>query len=959
MVNNSTNINHNHLSLQLIEWLSTITNINKNHLSGQHWVMVNNSTNINKNHLSQFNYHWVMVNNSTNINKNHLSPQFIEWWSTIPPISTKITSHLNSLSDGQQFHQYQQTSPLTSTHWVMVNNSTNINKNHLSLQLIEWWSTIPPISTKITSHLNSFSDGQVTNFHQYQQKSPLTSTHWVMVNNSTNINKNHLSLQLIEWWSTIPPISTKITSHLNSLSDGQQFHQYQQKSPLTSTHWVMVNNSTNINKNHLSLQLIEWWSTIPPISTTITSHFNSLSDGQQFHQYQQKSPLTSTHWVMVNNSTNINKNHLSPQLIEWWSTIPPISTKITSHLNSLSDGQQFHQYQQTSPLTSTHWVMVNNSTNINKNHLSLQLIEWWSTIPPISTKMVNTSHLNSLSDGQQFHQYQTIPPISTKITSHFNSLNDGQQFHQYQQKSPLTSTHWVMVKQPISTKITSYQHWVMSIITPISTKITSRFNSLSMVNNSTNINKNHLSTKNHSPQFIEWWSTIPPISTKITSRLNSLSDGQQFHQYQQKSYLTSTHWVMVNNSTNINKNHLSPQLIEWWSTIPPISTKITSHLNSLSDGQQFHQYQQKSPLTSTHWVMVNNSTNINKITSHLNSLSDGQQFHQYQQKSPLTSTHWVMVNNSTNINKNHLSPQVIEWWSTIPPISTKITSHLQLIEWWSTIPPISTKITSHLHWVNFIEWWSTIPPISTKITSHFNSLSDGQQFHQYQQNHLSPQLIEWWSTIPPISTKSPFTSTHWVMVNNSTNINNNHLSSQYIEWWWTIPPISTKSPLTSTHWVTVNNSTNINKNHLSLQLIEWWSTIPPISTKIISHLNTLSDGQQFHKYQQKSPLTSTHWVMVNNSTNINKHHLSPSTHWVMSTIPPMSQRQQFHHQYQQNTKSPLYSIHWVMVNNSTNINKNHLSPQFIEWWSTIPPISTKITSQIHWVMVNTNIKNHQ
>jgi hypothetical protein len=38
---------------------------------------------------------------------------------------------------------------------VMVNNSTNINKNHLSLQLIEWWSTIPPISTKITSHLNT------------------------------------------------------------------------------------------------------------------------------------------------------------------------------------------------------------------------------------------------------------------------------------------------------------------------------------------------------------------------------------------------------------------------------------------------------------------------------------------------------------------------------------------------------------------------------------------------------------------------------------------------------------------------------------------------------------------------------------------------------------------------------------------------------------------------------------
>jgi hypothetical protein len=27
-------------------------------------------------------------------------------------------------------------------------------------------------------------------------------------------------------------------------------------------------------------------------STTITSHFKSLNDGQQFHQYQQKSPLT-------------------------------------------------------------------------------------------------------------------------------------------------------------------------------------------------------------------------------------------------------------------------------------------------------------------------------------------------------------------------------------------------------------------------------------------------------------------------------------------------------------------------------------------------------------------------------------------------------------------------------------------------------------------------------------------
>ena len=132
---------------------------------------------------------------------------------------------------------------------------------------------------------------------------------------------------------------------------------------------------------------------------------------------------------------------------------------------------------------------------------------------------------------------------------------------------------------------------------------------------------------------------------------------------------------MVNNSTHINKHHLSLQLIQWWSTIPPISIKITSHLNSLSDGQQFHQYQQKSPLTSIHWVMVNNSTNINK-------------------KSPLTSTHWVMVNNSTNISKHHLSPKLIEWWATIPLISTKRTIISK--QWWWTIHTNINKENNHL-----------------------------------------------------------------------------------------------------------------------------------------------------------------------------------------------------------------------------------------------------------------------
>ena len=63
-----------------------------------------------------------------------------------------------------------------------------------------------------------------------------------MINNSTNINKTKDSLN----------------------SDDQQFHQYQQNKRKFKT--VMVNNSTNINKAKESLK--QWWSTIPPISTT-------------------------------------------------------------------------------------------------------------------------------------------------------------------------------------------------------------------------------------------------------------------------------------------------------------------------------------------------------------------------------------------------------------------------------------------------------------------------------------------------------------------------------------------------------------------------------------------------------------------------------------------------------------------------------------------------------------------
>ena len=123
-----------------------------------------------------------MVENSSNINK--------------PEESFK--------SDGQQFLQYQQT----------------------KRKFEQWWSTIPPISTN--------------------QKKVWT----VMVNNSTNINKpeenfnsdgqqflqyQHTKRKFEQWWSTIPPISTK------------------QKKLLT----VMVNNSTKNKQN--KRKFWQWW----------------------------------------------------------------------------------------------------------------------------------------------------------------------------------------------------------------------------------------------------------------------------------------------------------------------------------------------------------------------------------------------------------------------------------------------------------------------------------------------------------------------------------------------------------------------------------------------------------------------------------------------------------------------------------------------------------------------------
>jgi hypothetical protein len=154
-------------------------------------------------------------------------------------------------------------------------------------------------------------------------------------------------------------------------------------------------------------QWVEVWEVILVDIGGIVNH-HSMSWSERWFlstipQYKKKSPLTLTHWVMVSNSTNIKKNPLSPQLIEWWLTIPPISTKITSYqwvemrgdfcwywwncwpsLNELRCERWFwlilvelltiiqwvEVRGEASPLTLIHWVMVNNSTNINKNHLS-------------------------------------------------------------------------------------------------------------------------------------------------------------------------------------------------------------------------------------------------------------------------------------------------------------------------------------------------------------------------------------------------------------------------------------------------------------------------------------------------------------------------------------------------------------------------------------------------------------
>jgi hypothetical protein len=147
---------------------------------------------------------------------------------------------------------------------------------------------------------------------------------------------------------------------------------------------------------------------------------------------------------------------------------------------------------------------------------------------------------------------------------------------------------------------------------------------------------------------------------------------------------------MVNNSTNVKNNHPSLQLIEKWSTIPPLSTslnelrwevifvdigRIVDH-HSMSWGERWLLLILVELLTLTQWVKVRGD------------------FYWYWWNC-CTSIHWVMVNNSTYINKNHLSSQLIEWWSTKPPISTNTTSQWVEVRgdfywyWWNCCPSLN------------------------------------------------------------------------------------------------------------------------------------------------------------------------------------------------------------------------------------------------------------------------------
>jgi hypothetical protein len=136
-----------------------------------------------------------------------------------------------------------------------------------------------------------------------------------------------------QWWSIIPPISTK------------------------------------------QRQLKLWWSIIPPISTkrTISSHLNSLNI---------KSKNTTYTWPLT---VFVPLKHILVYMTAHWLCTPKAHTII--HDLSLS----FYIFVSEVSMVFTALVLR------YKFLFILQLKLWWSIIPPISTKRTISSHLNSLN----------------------------------------------------------------------------------------------------------------------------------------------------------------------------------------------------------------------------------------------------------------------------------------------------------------------------------------------------------------------------------------------------------------------------------------------------------------------------------------------------------------------------------------------------------------------------------
>ena len=232
----------------------------------------------------------VMVNNFTNINKNHLSPQLIEWncWPSFNELKWEVIFvDIGVIID--------------ITQWVDV-------RGNLCWY---WWNCLPSLN-ELRWEVIFVDIGGIVDHHSMSWGERWFLLILVKLLTITQCIEMKGDFCWYWWWSTIPPISTKITSHLNSLSDGQQFHQYQQKSPLTLTHWVELLTITQWVQVRGDFCWY-WWNCWPSLNElrweVIFVDIGGIVDHHSMWLGERWFLLIL---VMVNNSTNIIKNHLSP-----------------------------------------------------------------------------------------------------------------------------------------------------------------------------------------------------------------------------------------------------------------------------------------------------------------------------------------------------------------------------------------------------------------------------------------------------------------------------------------------------------------------------------------------------------------------------------------------------------------------------------------------------------------------